>query len=700
MTTKSMVSKLMKHYNVLNNSFIITMNDVFHMIIKQFFWLFICLILIFPNFANSNEKVLEAQKILTEMGYEVLNNGKLDDLTEIAINKFYNDLGLEFDGVLDDNEVENLKNAKISGFNPNNLKINSTLSVENIKEVQNLLFQMGYKIKETNKIDEMTQKAISNFYSDLGLKYDGSLNDEKINQIRNAMLSGFKSSEIDIEFSQKKIQTANPNKVSLCQNYEAIPKQNKKSFVSKINSTTSRFIRTETMCRIATEDCLKPELQEWDNVMISDSLYAFADLNDDNIPELIAGAFDETFLHNNPRFAPGNKERALKKHQYSFYSSDPNFQTPKGTKFIVARHILVNDFNNDGKDDLFFIQYGPDVQGRGALQKNEVMLSSESGYKVKYAPGKKSRWHGGAAGDIDNDGDIDVIASPVVNYELGKWTDIALYENIGSGNFKYKKLFNNVGKFHFLELWDVDNDGHLDILMDGGNEKADLKISWGKSKGRFSKPEVLLKTPNSVAEAIEFVDIDNDGNLELILLSSLNTGINKERYNYDMYFGGFEIAVLKINKREFLSKKVITRHIHPKGHHSWLARISACDIKKDGNIDLVFEKIGEGNYFTDLTDQPFYDWSKTDKVVWFNDGKGNFEIIRFEDPMYFKDDERFRYKENKEYIKRLLKHADEYGISLKKYIPNKTYYKREDGKLFIMNQRNMQPYTFIPLELE
>ena len=59
-----------------------------------------------------------------------------------------------------------------------------------------------------------------------------------------------------------------------------------------------------------------------------------------------------------------------------------------------------------------------------------------------------------------------------------------------------------------------------------------------------------------------------------------------------MYYGGFEIAALKINKRKFLSKKVITRHIHPKGNHSWLARISACDIKNDGNMDLVFEKIG------------------------------------------------------------------------------------------------------------
>ena len=39
--------------------------------------------------------------------------------------------------------------------------------------------------------------------------------------------------------------------------------------------------------RIAKRE--KPELQEWDNVMISDHLYIFADLNDDN-NELIAGA--------------------------------------------------------------------------------------------------------------------------------------------------------------------------------------------------------------------------------------------------------------------------------------------------------------------------------------------------------------------------------------------------------------------------
>ena len=85
---KSVASHVMKRNNITNFSFIIKMAYMFHMMVKKSFWLFIYLILILPNFANSNEKVLEAQKILAEMGYEVLNNGELDDLTITAINKF------------------------------------------------------------------------------------------------------------------------------------------------------------------------------------------------------------------------------------------------------------------------------------------------------------------------------------------------------------------------------------------------------------------------------------------------------------------------------------------------------------------------------------------------------------------------------------------------------------------------------------
>jgi hypothetical protein len=376
---------------------------------------------------------------------------------------------------------------------------------------------------------------------------------------------------------------------------------------------------------------------------------------------------------------------------------------PKGTKFSVARQIIVNDFNNDNLDDLFFIQHGPDVPNKKFPQKNEIMLSSKAGYKVRYAPGEKSIWHGGAAGDIDNDGDIDVIASPLLN-KLGEMTDIGLYENTGQGTFTFKRLFKNVGRIYFLELWDINRDGYLDILMDGHEE--DLKISFGKKNGFFSKPKTFLKTPNSLTQAIDFADIDNDGIQDVIRLSSLSTDISKKKYSYDMYYGGFEIEVLKLDQGRVLSSNTITKHIHPKGHHSWLARLSACDIKNDGKMDIVYEKIGEGNFFTNYNIfgqkdyNPSYDWSKTDKVIWFNKGDSKFEIIRFEDPMYFRDNSRFQNRENEKYIKQLYDHADKHGVSLRKFVPGKVYYETDDKKLFRRNDKKLQPYPFYPLEIQ
>ena len=61
----------MKRDNSINNSFIIKIADMFHMMIKKSFWLFICLFFILPHFSIANEKIKEAQKILSEMGYEV-----------------------------------------------------------------------------------------------------------------------------------------------------------------------------------------------------------------------------------------------------------------------------------------------------------------------------------------------------------------------------------------------------------------------------------------------------------------------------------------------------------------------------------------------------------------------------------------------------------------------------------------------------
>ena len=81
-----------------------------------------------------------------------------------------------------------------------------------------------------------------------------------------------------------------------CVNYKPSTKIISQQLSSTINYSTSRFLKTRMMCRIATENCLKPLLLHKDNLMVSTHRYTFAEMNDDNIPELITGAIDETLF--------------------------------------------------------------------------------------------------------------------------------------------------------------------------------------------------------------------------------------------------------------------------------------------------------------------------------------------------------------------------------------------------------------------
>lgn len=268
-------------------------------------------------------------------------------------------------------------------------------------------------------------------------------------------------------------------------------------------------------------------------------------------------------------------------------------------------------------------------------------------------------------------------------------------------------LYNASNRFCFFLFFYRDdirtNKGvTLDILMDG--LKADLMVSWGRGNGKFSQPIVFLKTPDSVVQEYGFADVDNDNKEEIIILSSLSTEYTKKKYSYDMYYGGFEMSVLKVDDKHVTEISTVTRHVNKNGHHVWLDSFSTCDIQNNGTVDLVFEKIGEGTFFPDLQylSDKNYDWSKTGRIVWFNDGIGNFTPMRFEDPMYFFGNSSIKYNfdENDEYIDTLVKNAEKYDLSIRKYLPHKIYHKSDDGDLFIRNDKNIKPYAFRPLEIE
>ena len=111
---------------------------------------------------------------------------------------------------------------------------------------------------------------------------------------------------------------------------------------------------------------------------------------------------------------------------------------------------LVADFNSDGINDLYFTDTDrrPDFRGKNdpiyLSQPNdtwkEVSLTNVTGYSVKRGEGLINFSHGGTHGDIDGDGDIDVVLSS--NDMVGTNGEVICLMNNGTGHFKSKKCGN------------------------------------------------------------------------------------------------------------------------------------------------------------------------------------------------------------------------------------------------------------------
>ena len=117
--------------------------------------------------------------------------------------------------------------------------------------------------------------------------------------------------------------------------------------VADINETTSRSVRTDYFCKMATQPNLKPNFNEMDAFRIDKGNLGIADLYGDGTLEIIAGFSDEMFsstswLHE------GNKERSQGYSEYMVFSPKDNYKTPDNFDFWMARNVLASDFNGDG----------------------------------------------------------------------------------------------------------------------------------------------------------------------------------------------------------------------------------------------------------------------------------------------------------------------------------------------------------------
>jgi hypothetical protein len=200
--------------------------------------------------------------------------------------------------------------------------------------------------------------------------------------------------------------------------------------------------------------------------------------------------------------------------------------------------VLFADLDADGDEDLV-VNWGgygvPDDYGRLRVllndgQMNLVEKTSELGLKTQHLAIL-------GAGDVDQDGDIDLIG-----FEDKKFPEV-IYLNDGHGTFS--RLANAVtgspGSAEY-SLWgiatmtDLDNDGVADILIDG---RVFFHVLRGTGGGHFAYQNDVWGKITHTAEAsvdggFAFGDIDADGDLDLIGFTSGDPNRQVELYRNDL----------------------------------------------------------------------------------------------------------------------------------------------------------------------
>jgi len=448
---------------------------------------------------------------------------------------------------------------------------------------------------------------------------------------------------------------------------------------TNINESTERFRRTQIFCKIAKEPKLKPFPKGIDDFRSSSDFMTYADLFGDGTIELITGVNDSAYIADSQSFPnEGNKERATKPIPHSIYSPKTNFNLGINLEFHNA-HIFTSDINRDGKDDVIFAQQGRDF-APFEKKNNFLLLSNNDGYRLLKLPGKKSPYHHGTAGDIDNDGDIDIIITP------GLENRVVAYINNGDETFSFREIggsqngsWDNNPRYFFATLWDIDEDGFLDLVL--GSQKDPTKIIWGNGKSSFSGPSITLPNKDDYYFDLEFADFDGDGKKELITLGSL---YNPAR-GHQAYYSGWHIQKIKIVDRKVVSVEDIDKVMSDR--NTFMERYSACDIQEDGDLDLVYERHRQFLETSHLTEQdPSLDLTTISRLIWFNQN-GKFKRIRIEEPNYYRGYE----KDKRDAI---IKHAKSLGTTVERYTPEQQYYPyAKDGNYVHRKRRPVaQPF--------
>lgn len=247
------------------------------------------------------------------------------------------------------------------------------------------------------------------------------------------------------------------------------------------------------------------------------------------------------------------------------------------TKHVAAEKIArvsdvrAGDLDNDGDMDLAVAQFGYD-DGETRWMENKGNWKFES-HVLQYLSGPINV----EIVDIDSDGDLDIIS--LVSQE---WEEIYCFINDGKGQFQPNLLYGSSNQDYGssgISLSDLDQDGDMDILYTNGDAFDYMPpqgrpwhgVQWLENKGAL-KFEFHRICSFTGATNVRAADIDNDKDFDLFAVSAFNIWDSPESYSF--------IWLENDGKQNFTKREITKNPTH-------LLTCEPGDFNNDGLIDVI-----------------------------------------------------------------------------------------------------------------
>jgi len=281
----------------------------------------------------------------------------------------------------------------------------------------------------------------------------------------------------------------------------------------------------------------------------------------------------------------------------------------------LGRQLLVADYNNDNILDFYIADHGI---GTHDGVRDSYFLSQPNGTWVESSETHLSHSnfivfdHGAATGDIDNDGDMDVVITELATQKYG--TAFWCLMNNASGFLTKRKCG---GSFAFgLELADMDGDGDLDALV-GAHEfenNSFTGIVWNDGRGNFitynKTPLQRYQSKWGVIPEVSASDLDNDGDLDIVYSRAGK-----------LYVGTAIQIIENLGNKKFKDHGIFPLVEAPDDYmpihegnewNDFIEMIRFRDLDKDGDNDIYLSSGSQ----------------KTNGTVVINNGNFNFSLIK------------------------------------------------------------------------